>query len=84
MCIRDSIIEINKTGNFQIKIDLFKKGGGASESERLNIPLLGKIPISNDIVTSTDDGKPIVEKNPSHKASQIYLSIVHKILSTHN
>ena len=77
-------IEINKTGNFQIKIDLFKKGGGESESNRLNIPLLGKIPLSNDIVTSTDDGTPIVEKDPSHKTSQIYLSIVNKILSYHN
>ncbi len=79
-----SNIEISKTGNFQIKIDLFKKGGGESESERLNIPLLGKIPLSNDIVTSTDDGEPIVEKDPSHKTSQIYLSIVDKILSFHN
>ena len=79
-----SNIEISKTGNFQIKIDLFKKGGGESESKRLNIPLLGKIPLSNDIVTSTDDGVPIVEKDSGHKASQIYLSIVDKILSSHN
>ena len=76
-----SKIEISKTGNFHIKIDLFKKGGGESESERLNIPLLGKIPLSNDIVISTDDGTPIVEKDPTHKASQIYLSIADKILS---
>tara|TARA_Y100000768_G_scaffold328534_1_gene266564 strand:- start:256 stop:879 length:624 start_codon:yes stop_codon:yes gene_type:complete len=79
-----SNIEISKTGNFQIKIDLFKRGGGESESKRLNIPLLGEIPLSNDIVTSTDDGTPIVEKDPSHKVSQIYLSIVDKILSSHN
>ena len=63
---------------------LLKKGGGESESKRLNIPLLGKIPSSNDIVTSTDDGVPIVEKDSGHKASQIYLSIVDKILSSHN
>ena len=79
-----SNIEISKTGNFQIKIDLFKNGGGESESERLKIPLLGKIPLSNDIVTSTDAGTPIVEKDPSHKASKIYFSIVNKILSTPN
>ena len=79
-----SKIEISKTGNFRIKIDLFKKDGGESESKRLNIPLLGKIPLSNDIVISTDDGTPIVEKDPVHKASQIYLSIVDKILSSNN
>ena len=76
-----SKVEISKNGNFHIKIDLFKKGGGESESERLNIPLLGKIPLSNDIVISTDDGTPIVEKDPNHKVSQIYLSIADKILS---
>ena len=79
-----SKIEISKTGNFQLKIDLFKKGGGESESERLNIPLLGKIPLSNDIVISTDDGTPIVEKDPTHNSSQIYFSIVDKILSSSN
>ena len=79
-----SSIEISKTGNFQIKIDLFKKGGGESESERLNIPLLGKIPLSNDIVTSTDAGTPIVKKDPNHKVSEIYLSIVNKILSSNS
>ena len=79
-----SKIEISKTGNFQLKIDLFKKGGGESESERLNIPLLGKIPLSNDIVISTDDGTPIVEKDPTHNSSQIYFSIVDKILSSNN
>ena len=79
-----SKIEISKAGNFQLKIDLFKKGGGESESERLNIPLLGKIPLSNDIVISTDDGTPIVEKDPTHNSSQIYFSIVDKILSSNN
>ena len=79
-----SKIEISKTGNFRIKIDLFKKDGGESESKRLNIPLLGKIPLSNDIVISTDDGTPIVEKDPTHNSSQIYFSIVDKILSSNN
>ncbi len=79
-----SIIQISETGNFEIKIDLFKKGGGETESKRLNIPLLGQIPISNDIVISTDNGTPIVHKTPDHKTSNIYYSIIDQILSILN
>ena len=79
-----SIIQISETGNFEIKIDLFKKGGGETESKRLNIPLLGQIPISNDIVVSTDNGTPIVHKTPDHKTSNIYYSIIDQVLSILN
>ena len=79
-----SIIQISETGNFEINIDLFKKGGGKSESERLNIPLLGQIPISNDIVVCTDNGEPIVQKIPDHKISNIYFSIVDQLLAILN
>ena len=79
-----SSIQISEAGNFEINIDLFKKGGGKSESERLNIPLLGQIPISNDIVVCTDNGEPIVQKIPDHKISNIYFSIVDQLLAILN
>ena len=79
-----SVIQISEIGNFEIKIDLFKKGGGETESKRLNIPLLGQIPISNDIVVSTDNGTPIVHKTPDHKTSNIYYSIIDQMLSILN
>ena len=79
-----SVLQISEIGNFEIKIDLFKKGGGETESKRLNIPLLGQIPISNDIVISTDNGTPIVHKTPEHKTSNIYYSIIDQILTILN
>ena len=79
-----SSIQISEAGNFEINIDLFKKGGGKSESERLNIPHLGQIPISNDIVVCTDNGEPIVQKIPDHKISNIYISIVDQLLAILN
>ena len=79
-----SSIQISEAGNFEINIDIFKKGGGKSESERLNIPLLGQIPISNDIVVCTDNGEPIVQKIPDHKISNIYISIVDQLLAILN
>ena len=76
-----SKIKISDSGNFEINIDLFKKGGGASESKRLNIPLLGQIPISSAVVDSTDNGAPIVHSMPNHKTSIIYKAIIDQIIS---
>ena len=73
--------QIESNGKFELSLDLFKKGGGLAESERLGIPLLGKIPISNDIVSATDNGEPLIRLNPDHKASKIYMSIVDKMAS---
>ena len=77
----ESKIKISDSGNFEINIDLFKKGGGASESKRLNIPLLGQIPISSAVVDSTDNGAPIVHSMPNHKTSIIYKAIIDQIIS---
>ena len=77
----ESKIKISDNGNFEINIDLFKKGGGASESKRLNIPLLGQIPISSAVVDSTDNGAPIVHSMPNHKTSIIYKTIIDQIIS---
>ena len=75
---------INEDGSFDVNISLFKEGGGLSESKRLNIPLLGSIPFSPDIVISTDGGEPIILKNPSHLSSKLYFSIVDKLVAIMN
>ena len=49
-------VSIDSDGTFSINLDLFKTGGGKKESERLGVPLLGKIPISEQIMSSTDLG----------------------------
>ena len=35
---------------------------------------LGEIPINSDVGKSGDKGKPIVEENPNHEISKIYLA----------
>ena len=75
----NSSSQIDDNGNYELSLDLFKKGGGLSESERLGIPLLGQIPISNDIVSATDDGEPLILKDPEHDASKVYTSIIDKM-----
>ena len=73
--------QIDDNGNYELRLDLFKRGGGLSESERLGIPLLGQIPISNDIVSATDDGEPLIRKNSDHDASKVYTSIIEKMIT---
>ena len=73
--------KINSNGEFEMNLALFKKGGGLSESERLDIPLLGQVPISNDIVSATDNGEPLIRIKPDHKASKVYNAIIDKMVS---
>ena len=72
-------IEIDKKGAFTLTIDLFKKGGGERESQRLGVPLLGKIPLSQTIMDSTDSGEPIVFSLPDMPVSKIFSDIVLQI-----
>lgn len=73
-------VETDKDGKFSIRYDIFKCGGGEAESKRLGVPLLGVIPISGEIVDSTDSGEPIVLSNPNSPISEIYNSIAEKLM----
>ncbi len=73
-------IKTDKDGKFSVRYDIFKRGGGEAESKRLGVPLLGVIPISGEIVDSTDSGEPIVLANPKSPISEIYNSMAEKII----
>ncbi|MBU0529008.1 Mrp/NBP35 family ATP-binding protein [bacterium] len=77
-------VETDKDGKFSIRYDIFKRGGGIAESKRLGVPLLGVIPISGEIVDSTDSGEPIVLSNPKSPISEIYNSIAEKVIKNLN
>jgi len=77
----DKEVTTDEKGNFSFLVDLFKSGGGAEESERLGVPLLGKIPISMDIMSATDGGKPIILSNPQSTVSEIFRDITENIIS---
>lgn len=75
-------IPINEDGSFKLKLDLFKKDGGEKESNRLGVPLLGQIPISPLIMSATDEGIPIVEKDPRSSEAKPYINIAELISSS--
>ncbi len=56
-----------------------KKGGGLSESKRLDVPLLGQIPYSEELMLSIDQGEPLVFSNDKHPISEIFNKIANSL-----
>ena len=79
LTIEGQHIDIKKNGSFAFRIDLFKKGGGKKESERLDVPLLAEIPISQEIMEATDIGRPIIENNPNSHVTKQYKQVAEKV-----
>ena len=78
--LEDSIV-VDDDGRFQFRMDIFKKGGGISESNRLGVPLLGEIAISKDLMTTTDSGDPIVQSTPDSPISAVFMTIAERIVT---
>ena len=58
---------------------IFGEGGVERTAKEFSKNFLGKIPINADIGKAADSGKPLVEVNPNHEISKIYLQIAEKI-----
>ena len=65
------------------KYSIFGDGGVERTAKEFNKEFLGKIPINSEVGKLGDLGKPIVENNPDHEISKIYLSFAEKIKSTY-
>jgi ATP-binding protein involved in chromosome partitioning len=74
-------VSLNENGEFDYVLDLFKRGGGKKESERLQVPLLGEIPIIPEIITSTDSGDPVIRSAPDSPSGKAFQIVVNNILS---
>ena len=65
------------------KYKIFGEGGVKRTAEEFNKEFLGEIPINTEVGKAGDNGKPIVEENPEHEISKIYLEFAEKIKSTY-
>jgi ATP-binding protein involved in chromosome partitioning len=65
------------------KYKIFGEGGVKRTAEEFNKEFLGEIPINPEVGKAGDNGKPIVEDNPEHEISKIYLEFAEKIKSTY-
>ena len=65
------------------KYNIFGEGGVKKTAEEFKKDFLGEIPIDPEIGKQGDLGVPIVENNPKHKISKIYINFAEKIKSTY-
>ena len=63
------------------KYNIFGEGGVRRTAEEFNKDFLGEIPINPEVGKQGDLGLPIVEKDPQHEISKIYLNLAKKLKS---
>ncbi|HYP42495.1 MAG TPA: Mrp/NBP35 family ATP-binding protein [Candidatus Nitrosocosmicus sp.] len=61
--------------NCHEKINIFGKGGGQRISEQFNIPFIGEIPLTPQIMQGSDSGKSIIISEPESEYSQAFYKI---------
>ena len=61
------------------KYNIFGEDGVEKISKDYKKKFLGKIPINIDLRIAADSGMPLVEKDPNHKISKIFIEIAKKI-----
>ena len=67
-------------GKVNIDFEIFAGFGGNSESKRLDVPLLGSIPLSPDMVKSADNGEPFVLNFEKSTITETFSSISNQIV----
>ena len=76
----NEIKEMFKSNGFKIvnekKIQIEK-----AEAEKLGVPFLNAIPLDITLRTTSDEGNPIVHKEPNNSISKKYMEIGSKILN---
>jgi ATP-binding protein involved in chromosome partitioning len=61
------------------RTDIFASGGAERECKRINVDLLGEIPLDVQIRIGGDSGKPVVADKPDNPQSKIFLDIAEKV-----
>jgi len=61
-------------------IPVFGSGGGRSMAEDMGIPFLGSIPLDTQVVSSGDQGEPLVRSLPGSEIAEAFGRIVRSLL----
>ncbi|MFC1620397.1 P-loop NTPase [Candidatus Neomarinimicrobiota bacterium] len=77
-------IKGDEQGRFHAALPVFRSGGGDLESQRLQVPLLGQIPLSPDLVVASDVGEPYVLRHPESVVGREFRRIAEALLNNTN
>ncbi len=67
------------TGDDGVRYEIFGAGGGQELADKLDVPLLGQIPLRNDLREGSDEGRPVVAADPGSEASQAFAAIAEQV-----
>ncbi len=67
------------TGDDGTRYELFGAGGGQELAERLEVPLLGQIPLVTALREGGDEGRPITVSEPEGEAAQAFAAMAERI-----
>jgi len=68
------------TGDDGTRYEIFGAGGGEELAQRLDKPLLGKVPLVSELREGSDTGRPIVVSSPESEAAQAFDEIARVII----
>ena len=61
------------------RTEVFGHGGAREAAEKLGLDFLGEIPLDAQVRASSDDGVPIVEREPDSPVAQVFMLIAERI-----
>ena len=67
------------TGDDGQRYEIFGSGGGKTLADKLGVPLLGQIPLLNNLRVGSDEGRPVVSFDPEGEAAQAITAIAEQI-----
>jgi ATP-binding protein involved in chromosome partitioning len=63
------------------RFTIFGEGGGQLLADELDVPLLGKLPLEEDLRRCADEGTPLVVENPDSPAAQALRELARGIIA---
>ncbi|WP_254126878.1 Mrp/NBP35 family ATP-binding protein [Aquihabitans sp. G128] len=63
------------TGDDGQRYDIFGSGGGQELADKINVPLLGQVPLLTDVREGSDSGKPVAAIDPDGEAGRVFAAI---------
>lgn len=67
------------TGDDGTRYELFGAGGGAELAGRLDVPLLGRVPLQPTVREGSDEGRPAMVADPDSEASAVFRAIAETV-----
>jgi ATP-binding protein involved in chromosome partitioning len=67
------------TGDDGKRYELFGEGGGAELAERLEVPLLGQVPLQPSLRAGSDAGRPVMVADPDSEAAGAIRAVAERI-----